>query len=86
METLIESLAELGHKRWVRWMDYMLDCAMLVGDEDAPIKTIYLNGEVFNYWVMKSELMYEDLSEDEKDIYREQAYSYIKLLNKIKEE
>ena len=84
---LLEKWADIEHKRWSRWQEYMHSKLVNVY-EDKNI--LGLPVEDFKHWERQIATDYKDLSEAEKESDREQVYPYIKdieeLLDKQKKE
>jgi len=76
-EKALESLSDVSNKIWSSWMEYLfLKCETdKYGQKIIPIRLV-------NKWRRQIETPYKDLSEDEKDSDREQAYKILKALKK----
>src|SRR3989304_2308231 len=68
MGELRESLADLEHIRWSRWMDYLFTQGVKNADGSFTINT----GSV-RHWERQARTPYTDLSEREKDSDRKVA-------------
>jgi len=67
MNNLLEKLAELEHKQWAHWTNYMLD---------------NLSNENRDKWRRQTKTSYLELSEKEKESDREWARKVLEIIKK----
>lgn len=69
-----EKLAEYIHDAWSRWMKYLFDQCIETGDDCYEIQTV----EAEN-WIRQMNSKYNDLSKEEKDIFRQESGKVLKI-------
>ena len=74
---LVEKIAEQSHKGWSRWMKYLFENGFMDFDGGFVI-----NSSSVEKWIVKMNLPYETLSEQEKESDRFEAEKYIEILKK----
>jgi len=96
IEELTEQLASIEHERWAKWQKYMHSkCfehtinslnATTKQFEDIPTGNLVIPRDLRNRWERQINLIYEELSEQEKESDREQVRMYLPLItNTLKE-
>lgn len=63
-----EALADLAHKQWSGWMDYLFSVSKYNGDGSVTIPKYYVDR-----WKRQVNTDYRDLSEEEKESDRKEA-------------
>lgn len=82
-EEFIEKGADLEHKRWAKWQEYIFDCAIRSGDDNLGIRTFaWPTGQVEN-WERQIETPYEELPEKEKESDRKETREYLPLIKQM---
>jgi len=76
-DKLIEKFAEQSHKSWSRWMKHLFDQGFMDFDRGFVI-----NSSSVEKWIVKMNLPYEMLSEQEKESDRFEAENISKYLKK----
>lgn len=83
---LREQLAELCHKQWSGWMEYLFSkCMREVGQFDRDTGALIIPRQAVERWQRQMDTPYSGLSEDEKESDRKEADRFIALLyiNKV---
>lgn len=78
LERSIDVFAEVEHRRWAHWQQYMHSHCTRLGDGSLVIPA-----ELAARWQTQLETPYEALTEREKESDREQVRKYFPLLRKI---
>jgi len=76
-ELFREDVADLCHRQWSGWMDYMFSKASVSGDGSWTMPS-----ELVERWKRQSSTGYGDLSASEKDSDRAEADKFIELFGK----
>lgn len=96
IKELLEQCASVEHERWAKWQKYMHSkCfehtinslnATTKQFEDIPTGNLIIPRELRNRWERQINLIYEELSEQEKESDREQVRMYLPIFIKILKE
>lgn len=77
----LEAVAAVEHERWAHWQRYLHDQCTTLGDG-----SLLIPARLVTRWTQQIATPYANLSEQEKDSDREQAYEYLKALDKAARE
>lgn len=77
-DELEEVLAEVQHKIWSHWMEYLFSLCPEV--EGSAMETRYIPHDLVIRWTRQMNTPYSELSEKEKDSDRDQAKKVIDAL------
>lgn len=69
-----EELAELAHKQWSGWIEYMFSKGIKLPDGG-----LYLPAWAVDRWMRQAKTQYKDLSNSEKDSDRKEADKFIEV-------
>lgn len=86
LKKIVEKFADIEHKRWIKWMEYMWSMGVHSGSDIINIRTIGFSTNQYKQWERQMETDYADLSDQEKESDREQVYPYIEAMKSYAEE
>jgi hypothetical protein len=78
LEEHIDVLADIEHKRWSHWQNYMHSKARRQDDG-----TLVIPADLVKQWEKQAKTEYADLSDAEKESDREQVRNYIPAVSRI---
>ena len=81
MNDLREKLADLCHRQWCGWMEYLFSkCIEETGQFDKNTGNLVIPAWAVERWKRQMNTPYQDLSEKERESDRKEADRFISLL------
>lgn len=79
-KTLVDDLANLAHEQWSGWMKYLFEKS--IKNDDG---TVTIPKWAVERWERQVNTNYQDLSEQEQDSDKNEAYKFIEVIRFHKE-